>query len=85
MVRFVYMSIELMLAFAEVAREVSVNNCVICVFANKVYIPVLGVWNKCFKKSTNCKYLVCALDKETHEFCIKNGLVEFHAAPNGSY
>lgn len=74
-----------MLAFAEVAREVSVNNCVICVFANKVYIPVLGVWNKCFKKSTNCKYLVCALDKETHEFCIKNGLDVFFAPFEGDW
>jgi hypothetical protein len=68
-----------------VAREVSVDNLVVCVFANRDYVPVLDVWNKFFKKTANCKYLVFALDRETHEFCFQHGLDVFFTPFEGDW
>ena len=63
----------------EVAKNVSVDDLVVCVFANSDYVPVLDVWSKFFKKSANCKFLVFALDSETREFCVQHGLDFFCA------
>ena len=69
----------------EVVEGVSVNGLVVCVFANRDYVPVLDVWRKFFKKSTDCKCLVFALDSETHEFCVQNGLDVFLAPFEGDW
>jgi hypothetical protein len=45
------------------------DNLVTCVFSNSQYFPVLEIWHRYFKRCTDRKCLVIALDNETMELC----------------
>tara|TARA_B100001248_G_C27391410_1_gene462569 strand:- start:1423 stop:2199 length:777 start_codon:yes stop_codon:yes gene_type:complete len=53
----------------DIALRVVDNKLVICVFANKDYLPVLNLWEKYFSKAVKKKFLVFSFDEETFEFC----------------
>jgi hypothetical protein len=69
----------------ELVKKVSINDLTICVFANNNYIPVLEIWNKYFKNSTNSRCIVFALDEKTHEYCVQNCLDVFFAPFEGDW
>jgi len=51
------------------AKKVAERNLVICVFANKDYIPILKLWHRYFSANVKSKCLVIALDAKTYRFC----------------
>lgn len=64
---------------SECAKNVAERNLVICVFANKSYIPILKLWYRYFSANVNSKFLVVALDAKTYRFCKKEKYESFFA------
>ncbi len=64
---------------SDCAKNVAVKNLVICVFANKNYIPILKLWHRYFSANVKSKCLVVALDAKTYRFCIQEKYESFFA------
>ena len=60
-------------------EKVSEKGLVVCVFANKDYIPILSFFNMYFSSAVNRKYLVIAFDEETFYYCGKKNYCTYYS------
>ncbi|GER37589.1 nucleotide-diphospho-sugar transferase family protein [Striga asiatica] len=66
---------------AEILSKVAINRELILALASSTVKPALELWFTSIKKSNISNYLVAALDSETLDFCISNGVPAYQPNP----